>query len=140
MTHDPSQSPWYKQIWAWFIIAILAFAVFIGIGVVHRAVASTLVELAIAVVVCAIAGLVRTRPGGPVIVIAVRGIRDVAGRLSAGGHRAVHVAVAIAIGIVPLTRLVGEGVSKSLGVSDPIAGRVGISIFIAIIASEAVVT
>ncbi|MED5490824.1 MAG: FixH family protein [Pseudomonadota bacterium] len=32
MTHDPSQSPWYKQIWAWFIIAILAFAVFIGIG------------------------------------------------------------------------------------------------------------
>ena len=32
MTHDPSQSPWYKQIWAWFVIAILAFAVFIGIG------------------------------------------------------------------------------------------------------------
>ena len=38
MTHDPSQSPWYKQIWAWFIIAILAFAVFIGIGLERAAI------------------------------------------------------------------------------------------------------
>ena len=30
--HDTSASPWYKQFWAWFIIAILGFAVVIGIG------------------------------------------------------------------------------------------------------------
>lgn len=30
--HLNSTSPWYKQFWAWFVIAILGFAVLIGIG------------------------------------------------------------------------------------------------------------
>lgn len=29
---DTSIAPWYKQFWAWFIIAILGFAVLIGVG------------------------------------------------------------------------------------------------------------
>lgn len=32
MIDDAASSPWYKQIWAWVVIAILAFAVFIGVG------------------------------------------------------------------------------------------------------------
>ncbi len=90
----------------------------------------------------------------PTIAIRIRATPAVIGRGSRGGDTRIAaiggnhptfaeplhiVAVAIAIGIVPLTRLVGEGVSKSLGVSDPITGRVRISIFVAIIASEAVV-
>jgi len=37
MQHDNLSTPWYKQFWAWFIIAILAFAVFIGLGLLFVA-------------------------------------------------------------------------------------------------------
>ena len=37
MSHDNISTPWYKQFWAWFVIAILAFAVFIGLGLLFVA-------------------------------------------------------------------------------------------------------
>tara|TARA_R110000868_G_scaffold177969_6_gene417287 strand:+ start:3932 stop:4465 length:534 start_codon:yes stop_codon:yes gene_type:complete len=37
MQADNQIAPWYKQFWAWFVIAILAFAVFIGLGLLFIA-------------------------------------------------------------------------------------------------------